>query len=72
MSPTALGVDDWDTFIGILMLLEQLGESLQEQEEKTHGLREAFIQVASCIGNGVRPFCPHLGIQWLYVASARA
>lgn len=29
-----VGVDDWDTFIGILMLLEQLGESLREQEEK--------------------------------------
>lgn len=29
-----VGVDDWDTFIGILMLLEQLGESLQEQEEQ--------------------------------------
>ena len=28
-----VGVDDWDTFIGILMLLEQLGESLREQEE---------------------------------------
>lgn len=34
-----VGVDDWDTFIGILMLLEQLGESLREQEEnnKTEG-----------------------------------
>ena len=29
-----VGVDDWDTFIGILMLLEQLGESLREQEEQ--------------------------------------
>lgn len=28
-----VGIDDWDTFIGILMLLEQLGESLREQEE---------------------------------------
>ena len=34
-----VGVNDWDTFIGILMLLEQLGESLREQEEnnKTEG-----------------------------------
>ena len=34
-----VGVDDWDTFIGILMLLEQLGESLREQEQnnKTEG-----------------------------------
>ena len=34
-----VGVDDWDTFIGILMLLEQLGESLREQKEnnKTEG-----------------------------------
>lgn len=34
-----VGVDDWDTFIGILMLLEQIGESLREQEEnnKTEG-----------------------------------
>lgn len=34
-----VGVGDWDTFIGILMLLEQLGESLREQEEnnKTEG-----------------------------------
>ena len=34
-----IGVNDWDTFIGILMLLEQLGESLREQEEnnKTEG-----------------------------------
>lgn len=29
-----VGVDDWDTFIGILMLLEQLGESLKQEEEK--------------------------------------
>lgn len=29
-----VGVNDWDTFIGILMLLEQLGESLREQEEQ--------------------------------------
>lgn len=29
-----VGVSDWDTFIGILMLLEQLGESLREQEEQ--------------------------------------
>ena len=29
-----VGVDDWDTFIGILMLLERLGESLREQEEQ--------------------------------------
>ena len=29
-----VGVDDWDTFIGILMLLEQLGESLKKQEEE--------------------------------------
>lgn len=34
-----VGVDDWDTFIGILMLLEELGENLQAQEEqnKTEG-----------------------------------
>lgn len=34
-----VGVNDWDTFIGILMLLEQLVESLREQEEnnKTEG-----------------------------------
>lgn len=34
-----VGVNDWDTFIGILMLLEQLSESLREQEEnnKTEG-----------------------------------
>ena len=34
-----VGVNDWDTFIGILMLLEQIGESLREQEEnnKTEG-----------------------------------
>ena len=28
-----VGVDDWDTFIGILMLLEELGENLRAQEE---------------------------------------
>lgn len=35
-----VGVDDWDTFIGILMLLEELGESLrlqQEERNKTEG-----------------------------------
>ena len=34
-----VGVDDWDTFIGILMLLEELGENLRAQEEqnKTEG-----------------------------------
>lgn len=29
-----VGVGDWDTFIGILMLLEELGENLRLQEEK--------------------------------------
>lgn len=34
-----VGVNDWDTFIGILMLLEELGENLRAQEEqnKTEG-----------------------------------
>ena len=35
-----VGVDDWDTFIGILMLLEALGENLrlqQEEQNKTEG-----------------------------------
>lgn len=35
-----VGVDDWDTFIGILMLLEELGENLrlqQEENNKTEG-----------------------------------
>ena len=35
-----VGVDDWDTFIGILMLLEELGENLrllQEEQNKTEG-----------------------------------
>ena len=34
-----VGVDDWDTFIGILMLLEELVENLRAQEEqnKTEG-----------------------------------
>ena len=29
-----VGVEDWDTFIGILMLLEELGENLRLREEK--------------------------------------
>ena len=31
------GVDDWDTFIGVLMLLEEVGNDIQtvETEEKT-------------------------------------
>ena len=35
-----VGVGDWDTFIGILMLLEELGENLrlqQEEKNKTEG-----------------------------------
>ena len=35
-----VGVDDWDTFIGILMLLEELGENLrllQEEQNRTEG-----------------------------------
>lgn len=30
-----VGVDDWDAFIGILILLEEIRGSLQEEETKT-------------------------------------
>ena len=29
-----VGVDDWDTFIGILMLLEEVGNSVAEMENQ--------------------------------------